>query len=100
MTYTYLDDEELGPVLIMTTRKDTLKYRAMEQNPNLAVLVHDFGTIGPDTAVGTLAITLYGRATMPTGDREISLRAAHLAQHPKASQYRITKSCDRVLRIL
>ena len=91
MTFTFVDDGALGPILVMTTRRDTQKWRALTANPQGAVLVHDFGAeaAAPGGAAprGTLAITLYGRVVMPTGASEDALRAAHLARNPDAANF-------------
>jgi len=39
MNFTYYKDDE---VIIMSTRRDTLKFAMLESSQNVAVLVHDF----------------------------------------------------------
>lgn len=94
MTVTYVGDASLGgPLLVMTTRRDTLKWKAMVENPRVAVLVHDFahlrGVGGSDVSApaGSVAITLYGTASMPTGSEADALRAAHLARNPSSAHF-------------
>jgi inosine/xanthosine triphosphatase len=65
----------------------------MVENPRVAVLVHDFahlrGVGGNDDSAtsGSVAITLYGNASMPTGGEADALRAAHLARNPSSAHF-------------
>ena len=64
----------------MTTRRDTRKYQALMQQPQVAILVHDFERTS-DIGKGTLSITLRGRAIEQTGEVAERLRSAHLARN-------------------
>jgi hypothetical protein len=115
MNFSHVTTEpELGPVLVMTTRRDTKKFRALEKTPQVAVLIHDFnvggggggaraggggdsegaaataaaGAAGTAAAGGgTLSITVYGDAVIATGPAAERLRAAHLARNPRYPQF-------------
>lgn len=106
MSYTHADDEELGPVLVMTTRRDTKKYRALCATPSVAVLIHDFDGVrrapagaepgaGAGTGSGssggsgggTLAVTVYGEALLVDGPTAERLRSAHLARNGAYPQF-------------
>ena len=84
MNFTLQADPVLGDVLVMTTRRDTLKFEGIALNSNVAVLIHDFDgrRHSPDDFsvslpapqqvspphTGTLAVTIYGRAVVQEGD--------------------------------
>jgi hypothetical protein len=95
MNFSFQHDPELGDVLVMTTRRDTLKYEAISKNSNVAVLLHDFegrrgaSGSGDDAATdcGTLAITIYGQAAFQTGPVAARMRAAHLLRNTAYSQF-------------
>lgn len=104
MNYTWLVDDHLGGVLVMTTRRNTKKFAALQSNPAVAILVHDFGTLrstapaeqaqqggeegaGMPQAVGTCSITLYGDAVVVEGAAADRLRAAHLACNSRYPQF-------------
>ena len=71
MKFTY---DRYSNVIIMTTRRDTQRFRNLRQNSRVAVMLHDFpeperSESGAITNARTLsnsgALTLYGRARMP-----------------------------------
>jgi len=62
MNFTY---DDIRQQIIMTTRTDTLKAALLKQNPNVALLIHDFPTLRDNSAESssyakTFSITLYG----------------------------------------
>ena len=60
MNFTYYQEEE---ILILTTRKDTKKYKHMVNCNKVAVLIHDFPNLEVDkhkTSGNTVSITLNG----------------------------------------
>merc|ERR1712154_445083 len=94
MNFTYVPGDE---VIIMTTRKDTLKFQNLMTLPRVALLVHDFPTMRtheeasegtasiPANFTRTYSITLYGtvcRAMDPA--QEERYRALHLANNPSS----------------
>lgn len=95
MSYTHVDDADLGPVLVMTTRRDTKKYRALFTTPAVAVLIHDFDGVraddcdskSADLPSGSLSITVYGDALIADGEVAERLRSAHLLRNPRYPQF-------------
>lgn len=99
MNFTYCQQEEK---IIMSTRRDTLKFTALLSLPRVALLMHDF----PDqhsnrtseekegvqegassSSYGkTFSITLYGGVTEETGADAERLRALHLERHGPSMQ--------------
>lgn len=81
MKFTY--DRESN-VLVMTTRRDTNKFRNLQANPRVAVLVHDFPQhdVTPEGAEGAVnagSLTLYGNVRLPgTNASEERYRRVHL----------------------
>ncbi|CAM9870369.1 unnamed protein product, partial [Choristocarpus tenellus] len=70
MNFTYVARDE---VIVLSTRRDTKKFKLVEQAPNVAILVHDFSSVranpqGGGTSPGggarTLTITLNGPASI------------------------------------
>jgi len=59
MRFTYLKSEE---IIILSTNMNTKKYRMLEQQKGIALLVHDFGDSddGVDKSEGNFSITLNG----------------------------------------
>ena len=93
MSYTHTEDPELGPVLVLTTRKDTKKFRALQTTSSVAVLIHDFDSVRRDgetqdaIAPGSLSVTVYGETSVTNGEVAERLRAVHLARNPKYPQF-------------
>merc|ERR1740121_1496675 len=86
MNFTYVPEEE---VIIMTTRRDTLKYQNLLSMPRVALLVHDFPTVrGQEESSGfnrTYSITLYGNVHKPQdSEQEERFRAIHLENNPSS----------------
>ena len=66
-------------VFVLTTRRDTRKFRAMSANSSVAILIHDFDGQAP----GTFTVTLYGTAEEVLDPIAAErLRAIHLARNP------------------
>jgi len=85
MNFTY---DATRQVLVMTTRKDTLKATLLRQNPKVALLIHDFDTRrqgNPDGSFSsTYSITLYGTAHFVEDPvEEEKLRSLHAKHNPK-----------------
>lgn len=95
MSYTWTDAvDALGPVLVLSTRRATKKFRALTTTPAVAVLVHDYdgvrrgGADGAPAGGGTASVTLYGDAVVLAGGKEEdALRAAHLAANSAYAQF-------------
>jgi general stress protein 26 len=90
MRFTYLDDEDDGEVLIMTTRKHTKKYSKLEKQDNVALLIHDFPQFeGNDGNKGVHSITLNGRCNiLENGSAKAEeYRAKHLKQNADYPQF-------------
>jgi hypothetical protein len=83
MNFTYHRPTEQ---IIFTTRRNTRKTLNLVENPQVAILLHDFPHLrsegGNDGS--TFAITLYGKAVVLEDDTKLSkaLRARHLEHNP------------------
>mmetsp|Transcript_4723 Transcript_4723/g.14782 ORF Transcript_4723/g.14782 Transcript_4723/m.14782 type:complete len:221 (+) Transcript_4723:217-879(+) len=100
MNFTYCAEDEK---IIMSTRRDTTKFRALLRNKRVAVLVHDFpaelrqraatvtsrATGGADESYGqTYSVTLYGSVNVEEGAAAERYRAMHLARNgPDQKQF-------------
>ena len=90
MNFTYVPEEE---IIIMTTRRNTTKYQAIQKLDLATLLIHDFPTDkaarAADTAYAkTHSITLYGNVTILSGDDAEQMRSKHLLRHgDKYSQF-------------
>ena len=99
MNFTYCAKDEK---IIMSTRRDTTKFRALSENKRVAVLIHDFpsehreraavasakaaGT--PQTHAQTYSVTLYGNVKVESGADAERYRAAHLKRNgPNQKQF-------------
>ena len=104
--FTYIGEEEL---LVMTTRKDTLKLQNILDSPSVALLVHDFPTLRKEqsqrrgsqedqpaspepSSTGSYSITLYGRAQVALEKDAERYRQQHLAHNPKSAQFIVGES--------
>jgi hypothetical protein len=67
----------------LQSHADTRKFKALVENPNVAILLHDFGGGGAE-ATNSLSVTLYGTAHVceAGGEQEARLRSLHLARNP------------------
>ncbi|GMI59940.1 hypothetical protein ScalyP_jg409 [Parmales sp. scaly parma] len=90
MNFTY---DDIRQQIIMTTRTDTLKAALLKQNPNVALLIHDFPTLRDNSAESssyakTFSITLYGSATfIDAGPEAEILREIHSQNNPNQSAF-------------
>ena len=100
MNFTYCAKDEK---LIMSTRRDTTKFRALKENKRVAVLIHDFPSehrervaAASAKAAGqktqkrgqTYSVTLYGNVKVETGSDAERYRAAHLKRNgPDQKQF-------------
>ena len=92
MNFTYCPADEK---IIMSTRRDTTKYRALLKNKRVAVLIHDFpaeerqrAAAASARAAGhsgdyaqTYSVTLYGSVQVETGAAAERYRAMHLERN-------------------
>jgi nitroimidazol reductase NimA-like FMN-containing flavoprotein (pyridoxamine 5'-phosphate oxidase superfamily) len=94
MNFTYVKEEE---TLILTTRRNTTKYQAIEKIDLVTLLIHDFPTDKSARSVDsgyakTHSITLYGNASILSGEDAEEMRLKHLQRHgDKYSQFIIGK---------
>ena len=84
MNYTVVDDADVGLVIVLSTRRDTKKFQAIQSNPQVALLVHDFSASGTG---GTASVTITGEITEAAGSQAAHFRAAHLARNPNMAQF-------------
>jgi nitroimidazol reductase NimA-like FMN-containing flavoprotein (pyridoxamine 5'-phosphate oxidase superfamily) len=98
MRFTYINDEDDGEVIIMTTKKKTKKFTMLQKQNGVALLIHDFSQFkksdnkdDDDTKEGkdgVLSITLNGRCTiLEDGNKAEMYRAKHLAHNPDYPQF-------------
>jgi hypothetical protein len=94
MKFSFVDDAELGGVFVLTTRRDTKKYRAILARPRVALMVHDFtdavGDNGapPASGSGSFSCSIYGNAVEVTDQAvDARLRSAHLARNTDYPQF-------------
>ena len=90
MNFTYVPEEE---IIIMTTRRNTTKYQAIQKLDLATLLIHDFPTDKAARAADkayakTHSITLYGNVTILSGEDAEQMRSKHLLRHgDKYSQF-------------
>jgi len=100
MNFTYCPADEK---IIMSTRRDTTKYRALLQNKRVAVLIHDFPDQERERAAAaaasakkagkngnyaqTYSVTLYGSVQVETGAAAGRYRALHLERNANQRQF-------------
>eukprot|EP00903_Cladosiphon_okamuranus_P018610 g17131.t1 len=95
MNFTYYPADE---VIILSTRRDTKKYKLVQTGRNVAILVHEF----PDAGVGCssgggggggggcstkVTITLNGRATIQEGEQAERYRDLHARKNPDSKTF-------------
>jgi len=87
MRFTFLNDEEDGEVVILTTQRKTKKFNILQKQDGVALLIHDFSQQG-DGSDGMYSITLNGRCEiLPEGEKAEKYRAAHLKNNKEYSQF-------------
>jgi hypothetical protein len=92
MNFTYIPSEE---VIILSTRRDTTKFRAIVRMTRCTLLMHDF-PVGVAARCSdrekeygkTHSITMYGTVNVLSGEEAEKMRVAHLARHgPEYEQF-------------
>ena len=86
MSFTYVPEEQ---TIIMSTRRNTTKYRAIEKIDQVTLLIHNFATDkalrsssgGDSEYTNTHSITLYGNVTILSGEDAEDMRSKHLERH-------------------
>ena len=94
MSFTYVPDEQ---IIIMSTRRNTTKYRAIEKIDQVTLLIHNFATdikqnqeamtssgdheIVNNEYSNTHSITLYGNVNILSGGDAEEMRTKHLERH-------------------
>ena len=76
---------EQAQCLHLFTRKDSRKYRNMEHDPRVSLLI-DTRHKQPDVHTGTMALTVSGRVHQQTDEEQAQARALLLARHPQLAQ--------------
>ena len=87
MTFTYVQSHE---VIVLSTRKDTLKLKNLLESPQVAILVHDFPHLQSSKKEdygNTYSITLYGTTRVAEGEEADFFRAKHLDHNPKSKVF-------------
>jgi len=110
MNFTYLPDDQK---IIMSTRRDTTKYRAILANKRVAVLIHDFPSEVRERAAAasaraagaalgghTYSVTLYGEVQVEVGAEAERFRAAHLSRNGPEQQQFIVGDDIAILSVL
>ncbi|CAM9412845.1 unnamed protein product [Ectocarpus fasciculatus] len=103
MNFSFMNDEEYGNVLVMSTRRNTKKFEALVKNPKVAILIHDFdckrsefesrvttsssSPATPAASPGTFSVTVYGEVLVASGERAEALRSNHLLINPDYRQF-------------
>ncbi len=77
MRFTYVNDEDDGEVIILSTQRNTKKYDLLTKQKGVAILIHDFDQFkeGND---GIHSITLNGACRILDGEKAERYRAKHL----------------------
>ena len=93
MSFTYVPDEQ---IIIMSTRRNTTKYHAIEKIDQVTLLIHNFATdlkTNQETTsssdvnndhnkyASTHSITLYGNVNILSGTDAEEMRSKHLERH-------------------
>ena len=87
MTFTYVQSHE---VIVLSTRKDTLKLKNLLESPQVAILVHDFPHLQnskKEDYGNTYSITLYGTTRVAQGEEADFFREKHLEHNPKSKVF-------------
>lgn len=90
MRFTYLNDEQDGEVVIMSTNMQTKKFEMLQKQKGVALLIHDFQGGGND---GLYSITLNGDCRIVTDPTKAEIyRQAHLKHNPDYPQFIVGES--------
>eukprot|EP00752_Nemacystus_decipiens_P002771 g2589.t1 len=94
MNFTYYPADE---VIILSTRRDTKKYKLVQAGRNVAILVHEFPDAGGGYSSGgggsgggctsKVTITLNGRATIQEGEQAERYRDLHARKNPDSKTF-------------
>ena len=86
MKFTY---DRFSNVIIMTTRRDTQKFRNLLHNPRAALLLHDFpdGDEKEEKLSQAGAVTLYGHARLPVSEAADELYREIHTKNPHCQDY-------------
>ena len=86
MRFTYLNDQEDGEIVVLSTNKKTKKFDMLQKQNGVALLVHDFGQ--QTNEAGMYSITLNGNCRIVTDPvKAEQYRKAHLAHNPDYPQF-------------
>ena len=101
MNFTYVPEDE---IIILTTRRNTTKYQAIEKLDLVTLLIHDFPTDKASRAADigytkTHSITLYGNVSILSGDDAEEMRSKHLKRHGENYSQFIIGENIAVLRV-
>ena len=101
MSFTYIPDEQ---TIIMSTRRNTTKFRAIQNIDEVTLLIHNFSTYkitcetteevsaADNDYSNTHSITLYGNVIILSGEDAEDMRLKHLERHGNGfSQFIIGK---------
>jgi general stress protein 26 len=85
MRFTYLQDEQDGEVVIMSTNRRTKKFEMLQKQKGVALLVHDFAE---QQGGGSYSVTLNGACRIVEDPEKAEhYRAAHLAHNQGYQQF-------------
>lgn len=87
MRFTYMNDEEDGEVVIMSTSMQTKKFEMLKRQQGVALLIHDFGKGDDSGRGGKYSITLNGECRIVTGSKAEEYRQVHLQHNPDYPQF-------------
>lgn len=86
MRFTYLNDQDDGEVIILSTNRKTKKFDMLQKQRGVALLVHDFAQHSAGS--GVYSITLNGNCRIVTNTTKAEhYRKAHLAHNPDYPQF-------------
>jgi general stress protein 26 len=86
MRFTYLNDDDDGEVVIMSTNKKTKKFEMLQHQNGVALLVHDFGQ--NSNIAGLYSITLNGNCRIVENVSKTDYyRSMHLENNPDYPQF-------------
>ncbi|CAM9178817.1 unnamed protein product [Hapterophycus canaliculatus] len=93
MNFTYYPGKRQIPVIILSTRRDTKKYKLLQTGRNVAILVHEFPESGGSCGGGgsgsksKVTITLNGEATIQEGEHAERYRDLHVGKNPDSMTF-------------
>lgn len=81
MLFTYLREER---VVILTTRKNTFKYKNLVSNPQVSLLLYNDRNIPGEEP---FSVTVLGEAIVLDGDDELAYKNRHYLKYPGMGQF-------------